>query len=354
MDQNSQPTPQPPYGNMVAPQPKKKKTGLIVGITLGVLAIVAIIAALLTYFLWWQNPEKMVTDAISNIATTKKITANGKIAIDIQDKGKLEFNLKSNTASGKSKADIDVKISMKGIEKKIPLKGDVILDSNGDIYVKINNFRDAYGSLLEATMESSSNGSMSKSQIEANRDEILGRIDSEIKQINDKWMKISPNEIDGDYKCVANVLNKLQSDEGARKEIAQLYQKNSFYSVKDSRLSDRNGGRGFELHVDSGKASKFEDDFKNSSIGKKFGECGKSQDDYKSDSEPIKKSPLKLWVDRWSHELRAIEIKSKSDKDSVEISFDVSMNKSEEVKIPSDAGSLKEFIDGFVSGYLGN
>ncbi len=61
MDQGNQPTPQPQY-NGVPMQPKKKKTGLIIGIVLGVIALIAIISAVLVYFLWWQNPEKMVTE----------------------------------------------------------------------------------------------------------------------------------------------------------------------------------------------------------------------------------------------------------------------------------------------------
>ena len=58
-----------------------------------------------------------------------------------------------------------------------------------------------------------------------------------------------------------------------------------------------------------------------------------------------------MWVDRSSHELKALELKGDSKKVSVEISFDINMNKSEEIKTPSDAESLKEFVEGFMSGY---
>ena len=153
MDQGNQPAPQPQY-NGVPMQPKKKKTGLIIGIVLGVIALIAIISAVLVYFLWWQNPEKMVTDAVSNAIMAKKMTADGKVVIDMRDQGKIELNVKTATDSGKSKADIDAKLNVKGVEKNIPLKGDVVLDSDGTIYVKINNFKDLYGTLLEVVMES--------------------------------------------------------------------------------------------------------------------------------------------------------------------------------------------------------
>ena len=333
-------------------QPKKKKTGLIIGIVLGVIALIAIISAVLVYFLWWQNPEKMVTDAVSNAIMTKKMTADGKVVIDMRDQGKIELNVKTATDSGKSKADIDAKLNVKGVEKNIPLKGDVVLDSDGTIYVKINNFKDLYGTLLEIVMESSSGGNLSRSQIETYRDQTLEKMGSEIDKMSDTWMKISPDEIGSEYKCGINALKKIQSDESVRKEVVQLYQKNSFFTIKDSKISDRNGGRGFELQGDNSKLSKFNDEFKNSSVGKALSKCGKSNGyDSNDESTSIDESSLKAWVDRSSHELKAVELKGNDKKASVEISFDINMNKSEEIKVPSSAESLKEFVEGFMEGY---
>lgn len=350
MDQGNQPAPQPQY-NSVPMQPKKKKTGLIIGIVLGVIALIAIISAVLVYFLWWQNPEKMVTDAVSNAIMAKKMTADGKVVIDMRDQGKIELNVKTATDSGKSKANIDAKLNIKGVEKSIPLDGDMVLGDDGTIYVKINNFKDLYGTLLEIVMESSSSGKASRAQIETYRDQTLEKMGSEIDKMSNTWMKVSPDEIGSEYKCGINALKKIQSDESARKEVAQLYQKNSFFTIKDSKIGDRNGGRGFELQGDNSKLSKFNDEFKNSSAGKALGKCGKSNSYKSSESSSIDTASLKVWVDRSSHELKALELKGDSKKVSVEISFDINMNKSEEIKAPSDAESLKEFVEGFMSGY---
>ena len=350
MDQGNQPTPQPQY-NGVPMQPKKKKTGLIIGIVLGVIALIAIISAVLVYFLWWQNPEKMVTDAVSNAIMAKKMTADGKVVIDMRDQGKIELNVKAATDSGKSKADIDAKLAVKGVEKNIPLKGDVVLGDDGTIYVKINNFKELYGSLLEVVMESSSGGKISRTQMEAYRDQTLKKLNSEINKMNGTWMKVSPDEIGSKYKCGINALKKIQSDESARKELAQIYQKNSLFTIKDSKISDRNGGRGFELQGDNSKLSKFNDEFKKSSAGKALSKCGKSNSYKSSESSSIDESSLKVWVDRSSHELKAVELKGNDKKASVEISFDINVNKSEEIKVPSSAESLKEFIEGFMEGY---
>jgi hypothetical protein len=350
MDRSSQPTPQLQYNSMPM-RPKKKKTGLIIGVVLGAVVLISIVSAALVYFLWWQNPEKMVTDAISSAIMSKKMTADGKVVVDIRDQGKIELNVKTATDSGKSKANIDAKLNIKGVEKSIPLDGDMVLGDDGTIYVKINNFKDLYSSLLEVVMESSSGGKMSRAQIEAYRDQTLKKLNSEINKMNGTWMKVSPDEIGDEYKCGIDALKKFQNDESARKELAQLYQKNSFFTIKDSKISDRNGGRGFELQGDNSKLSKFSDELKNSSAGKALGKCGKSNSYKSSESSSIDTASLKVWVDRSSHELKALELKGDSKKVSVEISFDIDVNKSEEIKIPSSAESLKEFIEGFMSGY---
>ena len=351
MDQGNQPAPQLQYNSMPM-RPKKKKTGLIIGVVLGVIVLISIVSAALVYFLWWQNPEKMVTDAMSSAIMSKKMTANGKVVVDMRDQGKIELSVKTATDSGKSKANIDAKLDIKGVEKNIPLKGDAVLDSDGTIYVKINNFKDLYGTLLEMVMESSSGGNLSRSQIETYRDQTLRKMSSEIDKMGNTWMKISPDEIGSEYRCGINALKKIQSDESVRKELVQIYQKNSYFTIKDSKISDRNGGRGFELQGNNkSNSSKFEEEFKNSSVGKALSKCGKSNSDKSSESSSIDTASLKVWVDRSSHELKALELKGDSKKVSVEISFDIDVNKSEEIKIPSSAESLKEFVEGFMEGY---
>ena len=358
MDQNSQPTPQPPYGNMVAPQPKKKKTGLIVGITLGVLAVVAIIAALLTYFLWWQNPEKMVTDAMSNAIVAKRAVVNGKIMVNMKDSAKIELNVKANAASDKLKSNIDAKLTIKDVDKTFSLKGDIVVDGDGTVYVKIDNLKDSFSDIFELMVEeqtAKSGFALSKDQIKEYRNKMLSQLDPVLNKFNGKWMKISPDDIkDDSYKCYTEALKKMRSDESARREITRLYQKNSFYSIKDANISDRNGGRGFELQGDREKSSKFDDELKKSSIGKEFSKCEKSHDSSSDDNSSIDKASLKVWVDRWSHELKALELKGEGDKASTEVSLDITMNKSEEVNIPSDAGSLKELLGIFDGGYSGD
>lgn len=347
MDQNSQPTPQLPYGNMATSKPKKKKTGLIVGITLGALAIVAIIAALLTYFLWWQNPEKMVTDAVSNAIMAKKAVVNGKIVANMKDSVKLELNVKANSASDKVKSNIDAKLTIKDIDKSFSFKGDVVVDGDGTVYVKIDNLKDSFSDIFELMMEEKSAKSgfaLSKDQRKEYRDEMLSQLEPVLDKFNGKWMKISSDDLkNDDYKCYTEALKKMRSDEGIRKEIAQLYRKNNFLDIKDTKLSDRNGGRGFEIKGNRDKFSKFAEQLKDSSVGKDMSKCKKIDNETGESSEGG--ASLKLWASGFSHELKAIEFKGRDNDTTIEASLDIDMNKASEVEIPSDAANMKELLD---------
>lgn len=347
MDQNSQPTPQPPYGNMATSKPKKKKTGLIVGITLGVLAIVAIIAALLTYFLWWQNPEKMVTDAVSNAIVAKKAAVNGKIVANMKDSVKLELNVKANSASDKVKSNIDAKLTVKDIDKSFSFKGDVVVDGDGTVYVKIDNLKDSFSEIFELMVEekaAKSGFALSKDQRKEYRDEMLSQLEPVLDKFNGKWMKISSDDLkNDDYKCYTEALKKMRSDEGIRKEIAQLYRKNNFLDIKDTKLSDRNGGRGFEIKGNRDKFSKFAEQLKDSSVGKDMSKCKKIDNETGESSEGG--ASLKLWASGFSHELKAIEFKGRDNDTTIEASLDIDMNKASEVEIPLDSTNMKELLD---------
>ena len=66
---------QPQYQPHMAPgalraQPAKKShLGLILGIIGGGVALLALIAGVLLYFFWYQNPHKVVTDGVANLVS---------------------------------------------------------------------------------------------------------------------------------------------------------------------------------------------------------------------------------------------------------------------------------------------
>ena len=110
---SSVPAAHPPYGS--AALKPKKKVGLIVGIISGVLILILAITAALLYFLWWQNPQKIVTDAVVNTMTTKKALVNGKMTVIANNDSKIELNIKFAADSPKTKTDVEAKITLKNV-----------------------------------------------------------------------------------------------------------------------------------------------------------------------------------------------------------------------------------------------
>lgn len=359
---SSVPATHPPYGS--AALKPKKKVGLIVGIISGVLILILAIAAALLYFLWWQNPQKIVTDAVVNTMTTKKAVVNGKMIV-IANNSKIELNIKSAADSPKTKTDVEVKITLKNVSKTVNLKAAVVTDQDGTIYIKLDGMRKLVESVVSLAIEANVPSSAYetspsfKQQIEAVKKQIISQLEEKMSKIDGKWLKTTAEDIannNTDIKCSAEIVKKLQNDSKARKEIADIYRQNSFLIIKDTKLDDRNGGRGFEIDLNSdeavAKAKDFSKALESTSIGKNIKNCTK---DVRHNNGSVNKTgksngTLKIWADVNSHALKAVEIKGNSSDSSANLSLDIDTSKTESIDIPSNAASLKSVVEELFKG----
>lgn len=358
--QQPQPIPQPPFGDGsgVALQPKKNRKGLIIGIVVGVLLLIAIIAGLLIYFLWWQNPQKAVTDAVVNSITTKKFITSGKITAESEVGGgtvKMDMEIKSASDSDKSKADIKINMinSNSSFSMNLDLKGNVVV-SGQEVYLKVDNLKSSISKVVDSLMEQMAKSygydlsdPVIKSQLEATKKQALGEINSKIDEFDGQWLKISPEDMDNDdSKCSVSVLSEFYKNDNFRREVAEAYRANSFLIVQDAKVEDRNNGRGFEVRGDTEKAKSFVKSLENSEFGKKLKDCDAKFDgttDSTTTSNDVK-TKLKVWVDA-GHNLRAIEMDGNDDKYKLKAALDIEPGKTENIDIPSNAKRLKDVIN---------
>ena len=355
----------PPYGS--AALKPKKKVGLIVGIVAGVLILILAITAALLYFLWWQNPQKVVTDAVVNTMTTKKAVVNGKMTViaNANNDSKIELNIKSATDSPKTKTDVEAKITLKNVSKTVNLKAAVVTDQDGTIYVKLDGMRKLVESVVSLAIESNVPSSAYetspsfKQQVEAIKKQIISQLEEKMSKIDGKWLKTTAEDIansNTDIKCSAEIVKKLQNDSKARKEIADIYRQNSFLIIKDTKIDDRNGGRGFEIDLNSDEAAAKAKDFskalENTSIGKDIKKCTKDVRHNNGSANKTGKpnGTLKIWADVNSHALKAVEIKGNSSDSSANLSLDIDTSKTESINIPSNAASLKSVVEELFKG----
>lgn len=360
-DQPASPTSQPPIMNSV--MPPKKKTGLIVGIVTGSVVLLLAIAAVLLYFFWWQDPQRMVTDAVVNSFQTKKVVSSGKFVMNLGNGNRVDVKLKAATDPPKSKTEATVKLAINGMEIQQDITLTMVADGKGTIYIKSEHLKDIVRQMVETIIKARSRGMLPDTRSTMIRDQILKQFDEKLNKIEGKWLKVSLDELGASYAdkdtCSQEIFDLINNDQQVRSELINAYRKNSFVTVKkDAKIEPRDGAPGFEIDLASdGKMSDklraFVDSLGNTKLGKKIKECyGDKVFNAANKTTSSKKLPtIRIWVDPWSHQLKALEIKahgSDSDKDrnlTIDMTFDYS--KSEQIDIPSDADSLKSVLQDF-------
>ena len=361
--QPAPPTSQPPIMNSV--MPPKKKTGLIIGIITGSVVLLLAIAAVLLYFFWWQDPQRMVTDAVVNSFQTKKVVSSGKLVMDLGSGNRADIKIKAVADSPKSKTEATVKLAINGIETQQDIVLTVVADGKGAVYIKGEHLKDIVRQMAETIIKDRGQGALPDAQptVIHIRDQILKQLDEKLNKIEGKWLKVSFDELGASYAdkdtCSQEIFDLINADQQVRSELINAYRKNSFVTVKkDAKVEPRDGAPGFEIDLASdGKMSDklraFVDSLGDTKLGKKIKECyGDKVFNTANKTTSSKKLPtIRIWVNPWSHQLKAIEIKihsSDDDKDrniTMDMTFDYS--KSEQIDIPSNADNLKSVLQDF-------
>ena len=355
------PTSQPPIMNSV--MPPKKKTGLIIGIITGSVVLLLAIAAVLLYFFWWQDPQRMVTDAMVSSFQTKKVVSSGKLVMDLGSGNRADIKIKAVADSPKSKTEATVKLAINGMEIQQDITLTMVADGKGTIYIKSEHLKDIVRQMVETIIKARSRGVLPDTRSTMIRDQILKQLDEKLNKIEGKWLKVSFDELGASRTnkdtCSQEIFDLINNDQQVRSELINAYRKNSFVTVKkDAKVEPRDGVPGFEIDLASdGKMSDklraFVDSLGDTKLGKKIKECyGDKVFNTANKTTSSKRLPtIRIWVNPWSHQLKAIEIKARGsdgDKDrdlTMDMTFDYS--KSEQIDIPSDADNLKSVLRDF-------
>ena len=363
-DQPAPPTSQPPIMNSV--MPPKKKTGLIIGIITGSVVLLLAIAAVLLYFFWWQDPQRMVTDAMVSSFQTKKVVSSGKLVMDLGSGNRADIKIKAVADSPKSKTEATITLAINGIETQQDIVLTVVADGKGTVYIKGEHLKDIVRQMAETIIKDRGQGALPDAQptVIRMRDQILKQLDEKLNKIEGKWLKVSFDELGASYAdkdtCSQEIFDLINADQQVRSELINAYRKNSFVTVKkDAKVEPRDDAPGFEIDLASDgkmpdKLRAFVDSLGDTKLGKKIKECyGNKVFNTANKTTPSKRLPtIRIWVNPWSHQLKAIEIKahgSDGNKDqslTMDMTFDYS--KSEQIDIPSNADNLKSVLQDFV------
>jgi hypothetical protein len=149
---------------------KKKKTTLI--LLVGVAVLLAAFALLYVY--WFQNPNKVVTDSLSHALSAESFTYTGTVTSVSSTKMNVDINGGVSSKGGTVNADFTFDTN----DKKYSLEGDGLMDAKSDLYVRVKSIDELVANY--------------RSSVPINSQPLFDQI---IAKINNKWIKISANDI---------------------------------------------------------------------------------------------------------------------------------------------------------------
>jgi len=338
----------------VAPAPSKKpRKGLLIGLIVAAVLVVLGGGGALAYNFYYQNPDKVVGDALMNALTAKSVSSDATLDIKGDDySAKITLSGHTNEeAAGLAK----VKIDYTSEDLSYTTDGEGVFAKNGDLFVKVNNVKE-----LADTLAQSSEGMVD-----------FSLFDGVIEKVDSTWVKISGDDlgtVSEDYKdtqkCIADYTSKLSSDKALQKsvtdEIVTLYSNNKFVIIAENLGSKEVkgvGSLGYKLNFDSAKAETFTAALEGTQIGKKLKECD-STIDFKDVAKNLTEegdsngtTTTELWVSRFGHEITEMSLIGTGGEADGTLVVQPTFNKNEAVETPKDSMSVKELMTEIEKAY---
>lgn len=339
-------SPVPPPKKAPATNSKKKKT-IIIGSIIGVIALVVMLVCL--YLFWYQNPQKVVTDAIINATKAEQSVVDGNLNLKVQGSDiKVDFDGEGNQKVGKASLSVDVKIQ----DTQLKTTADVVAAENGDYYIRANNVQQAADALIEQLIGSYSSSSAPADLKDKMRAQFKAQFDPIVAKIDNRWIHISAEdtkdankEVSKVQTCVNEVRTLIHEDKSASRELSDAYKKHQFIRI-DEKLGSQDGALGYKVSIDNDAAGKFEEATKDSKIAKKLNSCTDTtaSDDTSTENTDSSTAEMTVWIRRWAHTVDKITLSAKEDDVDMQLEMNFDFNKAPVVETPKGAAPLKEVI----------
>lgn len=314
-----------------AKSPKKKRLIIAVIIVASLVALGGIGAA--AYNLWYQNPDKVVTDGIIHALTAKsaKVTATSTTNQEgtVFGSSKIETMLTGTFTKSVGSADATFKVITE--DKTHTVNGSFVYDKDANLYVKLEKLQE----LVTST----------------GLDAFLG---AAATHIDGEWIKIpaaaaiGQKTDDKSGPCVKNALAKLESDKKVMTEIFDAYAGHRFIKV-DEKLGSKDGSLGYVISEDEQASKAFAIALNNTTLFKDLQKCDKDAftidvDKQSEAADKSEKSRIELWVSRWSHDITQIKVTNTGDTSKSETIIKPIFNVSVRIETPQQSKSFEDVL----------
>lgn len=330
-----------PMSTSQEPTPKKSKKGLIAILIAVVLVAILGGGAFAAYKLWYQNPQKVMSDAVTNAIKARTIRYTGNMTADFSG-GKIALDLSGAQASLTS-GDLDVKATITYQGQNYKVNGSAMIDKDGTLFVKLSNLHEIFQTIMKQYGADTTT------------------FDAFITKVDDRWIKITPDDFNNLDKttnttkqCVTNALKKLNTDKSVRQEIANTYKEHPFINIDNnlgSQTIDGQDSMGYTITSDKAKEKDFTTAFNNTQFAKDLQKCDKNNSFNSSDfnTSPSKgtTSTTQVWVSRWGHEFTRLKVDSTTGGNKASLTLNPVFNMAVSIETPKDSLTVKEVQDEF-------
>lgn len=335
----TQPTFEPaqPQSPLVV-KPKGKKR-LLIGIIIAVIVVLLGTGTALAYKFWYQNPEKVVTDALIHAVTARSVVYTGTVNVD-SDSSQVKFEVTGKQSDVAGSLDAKVTVSVDG--KNYAVNGSALIDKSGDLYFKVEHLDD----IATEYKKQLSDGNSTDTTVSSLIDKLKAKIDG-------TWIKVSSDDLK-DFSdsyattktCFSDALKTFQDDKSVSNEVANLYKKHQFIAI-DKALGAKNGSLGYEVSGNKDESKAFFLGLKDTKIYKQLHDCDSSFTIDADDVTPASSgadtaSTITVWVSRWTHELSKITISGKDDDATIDMSAEPTFNQKVNVVAPARSTTLSQ------------
>lgn len=321
-----------------------KKKAIIAGVLVVLLLLVSGAAA--TYALWWNNPDKVLADAMRNTFVAESGTAKGSLKVVEEDTSDttLTFDVK---ATSQTLAQVDGTLSTKGNGQDLDLNGSLVVN-NKDVYVKFNDIRE----LIEGDMGTNPFMSLFDDLIDQVDGKWVAITDEDIEELQSSEFVPSDNVDEAQLECVQGVIEDFRTNDGEQQQVMNAYQENTFVFVEETLGSENIEGRDsnhYLIGFDEAKGKAFGDALVATDVFKQLDECSdgelSEQVDEDDADEPEGNTRVELWVDRWSHQPTKVLVSDDTDGTQTTFEAVTDFTATPEVTVPEADTTISELLD---------
>ena len=379
---------QPQYQPHMAPgalraQPAKKShLGLILGLVGGGIALLALIAGVLLYFFWYQNPHKVVTDGVANLVSARQASYSmgGDItpsSTSTSGPSKTTYRVNLQYANQVAGGNGEVTMDLPQVGQ-ITVKAEIYADREAT-YFRVNGIKKIYekyiDTMIDQSMKRYSSSSMTDEEKDTARSKmreqytkqalpIIEKIDGKwVKMTQDDMRKMSPNRTTT-QQCT-DAINAMY-DTKARNEIAAVLRKHGdvFTVEKLNKPALDNGAVGYKVTVaspSSHEARSLSRDLGNTRVGELLRRCSdatstrvttrqngrtiKTERRSAISGPDLSQTDLELWVSPFSHDVKRIVMKPTSQSSQQPVTINVNDTKVD-LRKPSESIPYSELMRG--------